>query len=172
MPLIKIVNQNYSSIDDVVHLIGYVLNPEKRCNDIWGTNLLYLFPDHRMTAHQIIDINSNYGKTQGSLMKHIIISYPYLDGPITVQLIHKALQFTLLTTLSEFPYIYALHENTKHPHFHLILGSVNLYTGMKYPDTNETLRKIADTMAMCTSYKTMDGKTIYLKYDTYADRMV
>ncbi|MCH5268518.1 MAG: relaxase/mobilization nuclease domain-containing protein [Lachnospiraceae bacterium] len=172
MPYIKPANGNYSSIEDVANLIGYVLNPEKRCNDIWGTRLLYSSPDHKMTAQQIIDINLHYGKTQGSLMKHIIISYSYLDGPITVELIHNALKAVLSTILFGFPCVYALHENTAHPHFHLALGSVNLYTGMKYPDTKETLRIIADTMAMYTSYKTMDGKTVFLKYNTIADKMV
>ncbi|MCM1236481.1 MAG: relaxase/mobilization nuclease domain-containing protein, partial [Ruminococcus flavefaciens] len=124
MAIIKIKSECYDTLYDVSNLISYVLNPDKLENNIWGSRYLYLYNNPIYSAKKIADINTYYGKTQGSIVKHLIISYPYLQGQCTPQMAEYAIKQMLNINLPGFPYIYALHEDTSHLHFHIIFGTV------------------------------------------------
>ncbi|MDD7403679.1 MAG: relaxase/mobilization nuclease domain-containing protein [Butyribacter sp.] len=169
MAKIKKVNKSYTDIYAVANLLKYVLNPEKQESGICGCGGLFLNNDMINVARQIYDINFYYGKDQGTLVHHFIISYPYLEGQCTPQKMQFALHQVLNMDLCGFPYVYALHENTLHPHFHLIIGSVNIYTGMRYLDKNSTIMGIGQTLSANTVYFGTDGRKHHLQYDAVYD---
>lgn len=171
MAFIKIKSKCYDTLYGVSNLISYVLDPTKLENNIYCSRFLYLYDNPQYTAMEIANINIYYGKTQGSIVKHLIVSYPYLSEQCTPQTVEFALKQMLDINLAGFPYIYALHENTSHPHFHIILGSVNLYSGMKYPDKNESLYSMAETMSHYTAYIDANGMKKQMIYDVFFDKV-
>lgn len=158
-------SNTYDQISDVANLITYVLNPEKQTSYIYGSGGLYLYQDMELTARQFADIAYYYGKNNGSLVHHMIVSYPYLEGQITPQVVEKALLQVFRVELGGFPYIYAMHENTLKPHFHIICGSVNAVTGRKYKNKNSTLYEIAQSFSHYTYYTDKNGKKCRVPYN-------
>ena len=165
MAMLKVVNTNYQSVNDVARLVYYVMNPNKRYNNIYGSQLLYLYQDTRDTARQILNVNAFYGKTQGSIVRHFIISYPYYNEVITPQTITHAVHQLILMELQGYPCIFAVHENTDYSHIHLVVGTVNLYSGMKFPVKKETYLTMADTLQLNTSYRMQNGRIRYIPYE-------
>ena len=169
MPIVKVCNEKYDTVQKTVNLINYVMNPEKRVNNIFGYGGLYIHNDVVNIARQFEDINTYYGKTSGSLVKHLIISYDYLDGQCSPQNMNKMLQNLFQLDLCGYSYLYALHEDTLHAHFHIIFCSTNLYTGRKYSDNREAIFGIAQTLSHYSSYIGNDGRMHNINYQVVYD---
>lgn len=165
MAFVKKVDNTYLTTVDVGKLLNYILNPEKMEHNVWGCGGVYMNNNIYDVAKQIVSVNMYYGKIQGNLVHHFVISYPYLEGQCTPQRMEYALEQVLSIDLCGFPYIYALHENTMHKHFHLVIGSVNIYTGNKYVDKNSTLLEISRTLSAYSTYKDRFGRKYHISYD-------
>lgn len=164
MPIIKLCSKQYNTMQDVACLLEYVMNPDKRINNIFGYENLYVHNNVVNVAKQFEDINIYYGKTSGNLVKHLIISYDYLEGQSSPRSMEMVLRNLLHSTLCGFPYIYAMHENTLHPHFHIVFCSTNLYTGKKYVDNQESIFDIAQTLSHYSTYIGEDGHKHHMDY--------
>ncbi len=169
MAIIKMCSNAYDQVADVMHLIKYMLNSQKIIHHISGSGGLYLYQNVELIAQQFENIACYYGKNSGSLVYHMIVSYPYLEGENDLQMVEQALQQVLRIELGGFPYIYVMHENTMKPHFHILIGSVNVYTGMKYKNKNTTLYEIAQTFSYYTYYINKNGKRCRVPYDVVFD---
>lgn len=169
MPIIKMCNEKYDTIQKTTNLINYVLNPNKRENDIYGYGHLYMHNDTINIAYQFNNINAYYGKQNRNLVKHLVISYNYLEGQFSPQSMNMVLQHLFQIDLAGYPYLYAMHEDTAHAHFHIVFGVTNIYTGKKYLDNKEMLFGIAQTMSHYTSYIGDDGRIHRINYTLVYD---
>lgn len=169
MAIIKIKSESYNTLYDVSNLISYILNPAKLDNNIYGSRYLYLYDNPLYTAMEIANINNYYGKTQGSIVKHMIVSYPYLEGQCTPQTAEYALKQMLDINLPGFPYIYAFHEDSNSPHFHIVFGTVNLYSGMKYPDKKSLWFNMSETISHYSKFFDSNGREKHIIYNIVYD---
>lgn len=146
MTILKVINTNYDTFTSIQNLYNYVMNPEKLEHGICNSNLLYTQLGGHGIAQQFCNIADYYGKT-GSLAMHYIICYDDItrEFPLS-QIIHTFK--TSIVNFYEYPFFYAMHENTDNLHIHLVLCSINLYTGKKYLNTknnHENFRAKLDT---------------------------
>lgn len=109
--------------------ITYILNPEKTENSsMIGGNSGY-------TAAEIYDTFSStkkdYKKMDGRQGYHFIISFK--PGEATVEQVYKMADKWCQEYLGEdYDYVFAVHDDQKHLHAHVIFNSVSRTTGYKY----------------------------------------
>lgn len=156
MAIFKVISKNYNTESDVTNLITYILNPEKIESNIFGVRNLYLYQNHNMTAKMLMDTNQYYGKTQGSILHHFVLSYSGYENYINKKIMIENTNKLVDSFLFGHQCIYALHENTDNLHVHIIFNSVNCLTGMKFPLKQEIYEKIVnflDCITYCEDYK-------------------
>lgn len=154
MTVLKVINTNYDTFTSIQNLYNYVMNPEKLEHSIYKSNLLYTQLGGYGIAKQFCDIANFYGKA-GSLARHYIISYDDITCNFPLSEIIHTFEISI-TNLYEYPFFYALHENTDNLHFHFVLCSTNLYTGKKYLDTKDNHELFRSNLHAFTAFRTLN----------------
>ena len=135
MAISKIMHQNAQK-----HLkcaIEYICNPEKTEGGKWvGTrNCLEPYED-------FIRTKQHFGKLDGRQGYHIVISFADEDQQkVTEEMTWKIAEEFAEKYLQEYETVFAVHNNTKHMHAHLIFNSINCVDGKKYHYSNGDWRK-------------------------------
>ena len=131
MAICKILHINDAGSGASSHLataIDYVLNGEKTQESILtgGYNLQV----ERAFA-QMMETKEIFGKTGGRQAYHMIISFQ--EGETDVKTAMEITeQFVKEYLGDQYEAVYAVHDNTKHVHAHIIFNSVSFATGLKY----------------------------------------
>lgn len=164
MAILKVVNKHYDSLQDVANLIQYVLNPNKVSSGNWGVRNVYLYEDSTMTANLLMQTNQYYGKTQGSMLHHFILSYSRYEYYMKNEMIMENACHIIDGFLKGYQCIFAMHENTDNPHVHIIFNSVNMMNGMKFPlkkDYYYAITRFLEDVTFCKDYK---GKIVFVEH--------
>ena len=136
--IIKVVNKNYKTQNDLENLIGYVLRikPSDRHRCSCGG-----FGAGTITAYEeMVKVQNHYGKTEDRLARHFIVSFNdsfYIDSETAVRLAYKiALYYS-----SKYQIIFGVHEDTGHIHIHFVLNTVSFVNGLKFSESPSEFAK-------------------------------
>ena len=116
-------------------VIAYVLNPEKTRNFFFGghgVNVNY-------AAYEMKRLSEAYDKNYGTRLRHMVVSLDKKEERKlgknryeVYQMLDAVAQHAIAYYGHEYQIIYAVHENTKHAHFHMVMNTVSYRTGKKY----------------------------------------
>lgn len=153
------------------HAIKYILNPKKTEDGMWVGGNCGMTADE--IFHAMMGTKEEYGKLTGRQGYHYVISFkPDEASPEQAYQIGKEFCETYLG--EAFDYAFAVHNDQRHRHVHIIFNSVNRDDGYKYRYENgDWLKDIQPiTDALCRKY----GLSV-LEYDpdnkvgkSYAER--
>lgn len=131
MPIVKFLNAKNRGTDSLKPSIAYIQNPEKVPEGIYG--------GHGVSYDTAVDdmktLQHLFGKTEGRAYIHFILSFSEELQEQTVCIIAKE----VCMYFEEFQSVWALHENTQHPHIHVIVNAVNAKTGKKFSQSRKEL---------------------------------
>lgn len=116
--------------------IAYILDPAKTENGfLVGGN--HIIPDAEYAVEQMLSTKQKmenqygYAKTKGRQGYHFVISFAEKDT-VTPQMAMEITDKFIKSYIPDYEAVYAVHNNTKHTHAHIIFNSVNMVTGYKY----------------------------------------
>lgn len=149
MPIIKFVNEDnnkrYDTEDSVRNCIEYIFDVSKTfydevrtghmCSDFvgcvhfMGTRCQEIQPE--LVANQMIINNSVYGKAQGNLLKHRIISFHNADSVMPNEAFDLA---HYIANIYGENYITAhgVHMDTNQIHIHLVVDTISWRDGKRF----------------------------------------
>lgn len=108
--------------------LDYIQNPEKTNGNVLVGSLNCL-PE--TAFEQMLDTKATFGKMNKRQGYHVIISF--VPGEATEEIAFDVVErFAKEYLKDEYEAVYAVHNDKKHLHAHLIFNSVNLVTGAKY----------------------------------------
>lgn len=127
---IQCLNEAHSG-NPAAHLknaLSYIQNPEKTEENVMVGSINCL-PD--TAFEQMMDTKVTFGKTNKRQGYHIIISFA--PGEATEeQALDIVARFAQEYLKDKYEAVYAVHNDKKHMHGHIVFNSVSFETGMKY----------------------------------------
>lgn len=108
--------------------LKYVMDPEKTQD---GRYVGSVNCDPDTALQQMIDTKRHHGKLDKRQGYHIIISFEEEDVPYDTALEIVA-RFAKEYLKGEYEAVYSVHDDTAHPHMHLVFNSVRCTNGYKY----------------------------------------
>lgn len=119
--------QDASSYQDV---LGYCMNPKKtQSKFIGGRNI-----DPNYAAEEMEDIAKVFGKTDKTKVRHFILSFSpneNLTSAEVSEIAHQVADFYA----DRHQIVFAVHEDTDHPHAHFVMNHVSFRDGRHYNGT-------------------------------------
>lgn len=130
MAIFKIKENDYPTLWDITNVIGYITRTSATVPELIGTHGIYLSSSESM-AKQMISTKFICGQMTGRQLYHIILSFN--RGEIyDCNHIMEILQVLItLPDLCGNQSIAAVHTDKSTPDAHILLNSVNSYTGRK-----------------------------------------
>ncbi len=129
--------KKYSDENAVDDVISYVLRPDKTPHHWMNGYGVYL----PQAAHEMNEIARIFGKQSGVHLRHFILSFSKSETKIfrkhTYEMLYHIAQYTAAYYGHEYQIIFAVHEDTEHPHIHFVMNTVNYNTGKKYRGDKE-----------------------------------
>lgn len=134
MPRVELVkgkNQNRTALKN---LINYAMDLQKTTSGIVGV----LGAPCENSIQEIIQYfdktQINFGKKKGRLAYHFVIALSPEEQKKIPKKKYKKIGYKIASFFDDegFQTVFALHENTEQLHFHIVVNSVNYYTGKKY----------------------------------------
>lgn len=129
--IVKVVNEDYTKPDALVHLIYYILrnkNTGGRCRYCGGANI-----DINNAENEIMYIKKRYRKTSGRQARHFIVSLgdeydftPYELNEIAMQICGYY--------MDRFQIMYSVHEDTANLHIHFAMNTVSYIDGKMFSE--------------------------------------
>ena len=109
--------------------IHYILNPDKTENGLWtGGNC---GNDTEEIFSAMIQTKKEWGKEWGRQGYHFVISFP--PGEASEEIVFKIGKEFCEKYLGEaYDYCFAVHNDHKHMHCHIVFNSVGRFDGLKY----------------------------------------
>lgn len=125
MPNIILVQNEYKGTASLRRVIDYALSGALMGG--YGLDPNYAF-------EQMFLVKSTHDKTNGSQLKHFVISFTdqemlYLDFNDILQM-----GFSMGMFLKDYQLIYGIHLNTQHVHMHCVMNTVSFRDGHKFCD--------------------------------------
>lgn len=114
-------NGNYRNENAIEAVTEYIFNPYKSPGGyLGGCGVNPSYP-----AESMINVSEEYGKSSGVRLRHYVLSFApnELNNPQTANEIG-----TRIATLigREYQVIYAVHENKKHLHIHIMHNAISM----------------------------------------------
>lgn len=131
--------------------INYILNPVKTDNMELVVSNSGLTPDEILKS--FIKTKDYYNKRFGRQGYHFIVSYPAGEQIKDSIMLNVMDDITQELLNDEFDYVAAVHNDTDHPHGHIVFNSVNRVTGKKYRYNNGDWAKIIQPIVNRVSEK-------------------
>lgn len=132
MAIYKVVNEpeNYRSAQDVQQVIAYATSPDKVSqNGVFGGAVL---PENASEAMEcVIAVYHNEG---GLCLRHSVLSFSPEDS-ISLEQAKEIAPECISYYEDEFQILAAVHEDTDHPHIHIVMNTTNYNDGSKYRGT-------------------------------------
>ena len=130
--------------------INYIMKDEKTEHGIWIGGNAGSSPDE--VYQTFLDTKKEYGKLDGRQGYHFVISF---KEDADEETIYKIMGDFCKEYLGDsYDYVYAIHNDTKHPHAHVIFNSVSRTTGLKYHYKKGDWEKYIQTVTdkVCQKY--------------------
>ena len=144
MPILKVIHEEpyYVAGDGKYHddaavesVISYVLNPAKTRNNFVGGRGVNV--NH--AAYEMNRMAEAFDKESGIRIRHMVLSFSKQEErrlgknryDVAVML-NRIAQYAISFYAGQYQIIYAVHEDTAHPHIHMVMSVVNCKTGRKY----------------------------------------
>lgn len=121
-------DKSYTEPSDVVKLIYYVCDLSKNPNGLYGENAIMRYNrilDPGSISSQFLDIQNAYPKTFSRRAYHIIYSHDNL-GCETLPALYS-IGLALTWAHKDYQSIFAIHQNTKHLHLHMVINNIPLF---------------------------------------------
>lgn len=170
MAILKIINKKYS-INDVENVVNYILRYDKK--PIFNTNLLYLGSDYKANIiQQFKNIITYYNKTSSAscVLHHIIISFDYMeecyvDKADALNIMNTALLLLSFNNdhISNYQYLYSLHQDSSNIHIHLVINSICPLTGRMINVNKTFIQTLQYNIALILNRIKREHKELYLK---------
>jgi hypothetical protein len=129
MATIKFLNAQGKYADDLARqtVISYILQPAKTPHRIIGG----AYVDMMNPAQSMTDVAIHYGKDSKVRLRHFVLSFNpgEVSDPETIHLIADWLCKYIGIN---YQVVFAVHEDTPHPHIHFVFNSVSHRTGKRY----------------------------------------
>lgn len=141
MPFIKLTPTGYKSCNDMFKLITYILSEENRSiNGLVGGNMI-LSGSPQYIYEQMLDVKKKYNKQYGRFMRHLIISPS--DYELQFISLHQLylLGQQICNLFPSYQTVFAIHQNTNHPHIHIAINTVSFIDGKKLQVNLHEVRK-------------------------------
>lgn len=121
--------QDASSYQDVIE---YCMNPEKTpSNFIGGRNI-----DTDHAAEEMETVSEVFGKTDKTKVRHFILSFSPTENMTPAEVAEVADQVAGHYS-DRYQIIYAVHEDTDHPHAHFVMNHISFRDGRHYHGTKQ-----------------------------------
>lgn len=144
MPVLKVIHEEacYFSGEGKYHdsaaaesVVSYVLNPEKTRNDFIGGRGVNV----SQAAYEMNRMTEAFDKESGIRVRHMILSFsPQEERRLgktrynVAVMLDRIAQYAISYYAGEYQIIYAVHEDTRHLHIHMVMNVVSCRTGKKY----------------------------------------
>lgn len=120
----------------------YVENNIKTLNGVYVGGLNILSTNVKDAVDEMMEIKEFYGKTDGRVALHGMISLPEEESDVeNAAKLMQLCENTLKEIFPDHQAIFAIHTNTKNLHIHFIVNSVGL-NGKKIHQDNDFVRKV------------------------------
>lgn len=134
MATFKIISQagKYQDSSAYHDVLGYCLNPEKISNGfIGGRNI-----DIDYVADEMETVAEAFGKTDGTKLRHYVLSFSPQEHVTADEVADIASQVADYYS-DRYQIVYAVHEDTDHPHAHLAMNHISFRDGRHYCGTKQ-----------------------------------
>lgn len=132
MAVLKVVHEpkKYHDSSAYQDVLGYCLNPEKTpCGLIGGRSI---DPDY--AAEEMETIADVFGKTDKTKIRHFILSFSPTEHMTPTEVAKIADQVAVFYS-GRYQIVFAVHEDTDHPHAHFVMNHVSFLDGRHYDGT-------------------------------------
>lgn len=141
--VIKVENENYKNKRDVFNVINYVINPDRE--DLMGRGLIG-FPDNQSIENIQNAVWKNklyHKKTTGRNIRHMIISLSDEEMQyFSVEDLRDLGYYVGTEIYNGFMTVFGIHyPNGGNLHIHLVLDTVDFFTGLKFQESPQQLKK-------------------------------
>ena len=142
MALLKVIHTQSTSApsgqrkyhdDHAFHdVVSYVLNPAKTPQGFiggYGVNVAH-------AAFEMELLSQSFGKDKGLRLRHMELSFSPSEAKCfhtrVYHALYKIASYVCQYYADEYQIVFAVHEDTDHPHIHFVMNCVNYRTGLKY----------------------------------------
>lgn len=131
MATVKIIGSGYKSPVQMNRLIRYVTeNPEHQTDGLFGGNMI-LTGSASYVYKQMMDVKKYYGKTDGYMMRHMVISLSTYE----MQFISSNQLYIIGTQICnlfpEYQSVFCINLETNQMHIHFAINTVSFIDGRK-----------------------------------------
>lgn len=130
----KVVHEpgKYSDPSTYQTVLGYCLRPNKTpSNLIGGRNI-----DADHAAEEMETVSKAFGKTDKTKVRHFILSFSSNENMTPVEVAEVADQVADHYS-DRHQIVYAVHEDTDHPHAHFVMNHISFRDGRHYYGTKQ-----------------------------------
>ena len=97
-------------------------------------------------AGSMAAISERYGKSSGVQLRHFIISFS--PGEVrNMDTVNEIAKEAVLFLGREYQTVYAVHEDTDHPHIHIVTNSVSYVDGHRYYGTRKEFKSFMGALS-------------------------
>lgn len=143
MPVIKFVNEKYTSFKAMENLIHYIMAAKKTPNRIIGAIAVYPLEEAAIVRHfkQTQVLHRNQKKNRAL---HIVLSFSPEESQWLTFKDYGKIGYSVANYYGKANHqvVFALHEDTDNPHIHFVINTVNNLTGRKYHQQHKDYVKI------------------------------
>lgn len=103
--------------------------------------------------HPLKDIFANkklHNKTNGKQGEHFVLSFPLGDSDRSPDKVLNVVSEIVRICYPEYMAVIAAHIDSKFPHAHVVLDSVNAVTGRKFSQSPSDLNRITNSLTIPT----------------------
>ena len=128
MSYCKLVSGQYKQISDVRRVINYISEMDKSHwlvgggNGIINSEYIHSSPD--FIAEQFLFVQG-LKKCRGRRLYHVVVSFDTILDEMSIAEI-KNIAEKIIALYSQYQSVYALHENTRNLHLHIIFNNISL----------------------------------------------
>ena len=123
-----ISSKDHYKDDDVYNdIVRYCLNPSK-CRDglVAVCNM-----ERAHIARDMYRLSKKFGKLKGTRIRHVVLSFDSHDK-VDPELAYCIAWYACAFYADQYQVFAAVHQNTDFLHIHMVMNTVNIYTGEKY----------------------------------------
>lgn len=134
MAVLKVVHEpkKYHDSSAYQNVLSYCLNLEKTPSGLIGGR--NIDTDH--AAEEMETISKAFGKTDKTKVRHFILSFSPREHMNPAEVAKIADQVAGFYS-DRYQIVFAVHEDTDHPHIHFVINHVNFRDGRHYHGTKQ-----------------------------------
>lgn len=160
MAVFKVIDKKYESVEDTRKLIQYIIGKA----EYWNCSTVLFRGNSRELLNQITYIRRCFGKMDGNMMGHMVLS---LDSQKYEKEVGRREMICLgnhfCNLFMDHQSIYAIHEDTKHLHLHFIFNTVSYKDGKRYHCSPQEFKAFKRRLAniLATEKIALAGETCF-----------